>query len=147
MPHDYNKEAFRRIGNDSSNPLGAVYCSLVVLELAIKDHFYTPGNANSWKTGHRIIDWLTTDLGESSLGPQLKNELFTLHCTDKNGNEANVDANKYPDLRYLRHEQDFPGTSTDEQDSPGTSTDAGLREVMDIIQDIRDRLRTRGIIV
>jgi hypothetical protein len=135
MPHDYNKEAFGRIGNDSSNPLCAVYCSLVVLELAIKDYFYTPDNANSWKTGHSIVQWLT-NLDESSLGSQLENKLFALRCTDINGDEARVKANKYPDLRYLRHEQDFPGTSTD----------AGLRDVMDIIQDIQVRLKMRGII-
>ena len=137
MPHDYNKEAFGRIGNDSNNPLCAVYCSLVVLELAIKDHFYTPGNPDSWKTGHRIIHWLTDNLNESSLGTQLDNKLAALCCTDKNGNETMVDANKYPDLRYLRHEQDFAGTSTD----------AELREVMDIIQDIQAHLRMKGIIV
>lgn len=136
MPHDYNKEAFRRIGNDSSNPLCAVYCSLVVLELAIKDHFYAQVNPGSWKTGHRIIDWLTSDLNESSLGNQLDNKLAALHCTDRNGDQAMVSPNRYPDLRYLRHEQDFPGTSTD----------AGLRDVMDIIQDIQDRLRMKGII-
>jgi hypothetical protein len=78
MPHDYNKEAFGRIGNDSSNPLCAVYCSLVVLELAIKDYFYAQVNPGSWKTGHRIIDWLTSDLNESSLGSQLDNKLAAL---------------------------------------------------------------------
>ena len=137
MPHDYNKEAFGRIGNDSSNHLCAVYCSLVVLELAIKDYFYAQVNPGSWKTGHRIIDWLTSDLNESSLGSQLDNKLAALRCTDKNGNEASVNPNLYPDLRYLRHKQDFLGTSTDSE----------LREVMDIIQYIQDHLRMKGIIV
>ena len=135
MPHDYNKEAFGRIGNDSSNPLCAVYCSLVVLELAIKDYLHQKDN--QWKNGHRIIDWLTHDLQESSLGVQLQDELAKLYCTDKNGNGTMIDANKYPDLRYLRHEQDFPGTSTDD----------GLKDVMYIINDIKNSLRNKGTIV
>jgi len=109
-----------------------LYCSLVVLELSIKDHLYKSG---SWRKGHRIIDWLTTDLGETSLGTQLDSKLSASCCTCINGTEVNVSADRYPDIRYLRHENDFPGKSTDTQ----------LKEVLDIIKDIRISLASKGI--
>ncbi|MFN7348921.1 MAG: hypothetical protein ACK5S7_08205, partial [Dolichospermum sp.] len=124
MPHSYNKNSFQVGGSNFSNPLLCLYCSLVVLELSIKDHFHQSG---SWKTGHRIIDWLTNDLCETSLGSQLDSKLSALYCTHRDGTEVNVDANRYPDIRYLRHETDFPGKSTDTQ----------LQEALEIIKDIR----------
>jgi hypothetical protein len=132
MPHSYNKQSFKAGESNPSNPLLCLYCSLVVLELAIKDHFHQSG---SWKRGHFIIDWLTTDLGETSLGRQLESKLSALYCAHKDGSEVNVDANRYPDIRYLRHEIDFPGKSTDSQ----------LKEAVEIIKDIKTSLISRGI--
>jgi hypothetical protein len=132
MPHSYNKNSFQVGGSNFSNPLLCLYCSLVVLELSIKDHFHQSG---SWKTGHRIIDWLTNDLCETSLGSQLDSKLSALYCTHRDGTEVNVDANRYPDIRYLRHETDFPGKSTDTQ----------LQEALEIIKDIRTSLISKGI--
>jgi hypothetical protein len=132
MPHSYNQQSFQIGASNSSNPLLCLYCSLVVLELSIKDHLYKSG---SWRKGHRIIDWLTTDLGETSLGTQLDSKLSALCCTCINGTEVNVSADRYPDIRYLRHENDFPGKSTDTQ----------LKEVLDIIKDIRISLASKGI--
>lgn len=132
MPHSYNQRSFKVGESNPSNPLLCLYCSLVVLELAIKDHFHQSG---SWKTGHCIIDWLTSDLGETSLGTQLESKLSALYCTHRDGSEVNVDANRYPDIRYLRHEIDFAGKSTDRQ----------LTEALDIIKDIKISLISRGI--
>jgi hypothetical protein len=132
MPHSYNKNSFQVGGSNFSNPLLCLYCSLVVLELSIKDHFHQSG---SWKTGHHIIDWLTNDLCETSLGSQLDSKLSALYCTHRDGTEVNVDANRYPDIRYLRHETDFPGKSTDTQ----------LQEALEIIKDIRTSLISKGI--
>jgi hypothetical protein len=132
MPHSYNQQSFKTGTSDSSNPLLCLYCSLIVLELSIKDHLHRSG---SWKTGHSIIDWLTNELGETSLGTQLESKLSALYCTHKNGSEVNVDANRYPDIRYLRHETDFPGKSTDDQ----------LKEALEIIKDIRTSLTSKGI--
>jgi hypothetical protein len=132
MPHSYNKNSFQVGGSNFSNPLLCLYCSLVVLELSIKDHFHQSG---SWKTGHRIIDWLSNDLCETSLGSQLDSKLSALYCTHRDGTEVNVDANRYPDIRYLRHETDFPGKSTDTQ----------LQEALEIIKDIRTSLISKGI--
>ncbi|MHC0068783.1 hypothetical protein ACWATR_38985 [Nostoc sp. UIC 10890] len=132
MPHSYNQKSFQVGGSNPSNPLLCLYCSLVVLELSIKDHLSQFG---SWKTGHCIIDWLTTELGETSLGTQLESKLSALYCTHRNGSEVKVDANRYPDIRYLRHEADFPGKSTDNQ----------LKEALEIIKDIRTSLISKGI--
>lgn len=132
MPHSYNQQSFKIGESNPSNPLLCLYCSLIVLELAIKDHFHQSG---SWRMGHRIIDWLTTDLGETSLGTQLESKLSVLYCTYRDGSEVNVDANRYPDIRYLRHETDFPGKSTDSQ----------LKEALEIIKDIKTSLINRGI--
>lgn len=132
MPHTYNIRAFRNATLSVSNPLLCLYCSLVELELAIKDHLQP---SSGWKNGHRIIDWLTHDLGESSLGMQLSTKLSILYCTNRNGLETNVQANQYPDLRYLRHEIDFSSKSTDVQ----------LEEVLDILRDIKRNLRIKGL--
>jgi hypothetical protein len=132
MPHSYNQQSFKLGMANQSNPLLCLYCSLVVLELAIKDHFRQSG---SWKRGHCIIDWLTNDLGETSLGTQLESKLSPLYCTHRDGSEVNVDANRYPDIRYLRHETDFLGKSTDNQ----------LKEALEIIKDIKTSLISRGI--
>ena len=134
MPHSYNRQSFQVGGSDRSNPLLCLYCSLVVLELSIKDHFHQSG---SWKKGHFIIDWLTNDLGETSLGQQLQIKLSALYCTHKDGTEVNVDPNRYPAIRYLRHETDFTGKSTDAQ----------LTEALDLIKDIRSHLRNQGIVL
>ena len=133
MPHTYNIRAFKNAALGISNPLLRLYCSLVELELAIKDHLQQQPSG-SWKNGHRVTVWLT-DLGESSLSTQLSTQLSVLYCTNKNGDEANVQATQYPDLRYLRHETDFPFKSTDAQ----------LNDALSIVRDIKIRLRGRGL--
>lgn len=132
MRHSYNQQSFQIGASNSSNPLLCLYCSLVVLELSIKDHLHQSG---SWRKGHSIIDWLTNELGETSLGTQLDSKLSALYCTCRDGTEVNVEANRYPDIRYLRHENDFPGKSTDDQ----------LKEALEIIKDIRTSLTNKGI--
>jgi hypothetical protein len=128
MPHAYNRAAFTT-GADSSNCLLSLYCSLVALELAIKDHLNPP-----WKKGHTIITWVN-DLGETSLAQQLRSQLGVLRCTDITGNAVPVDGDNYPGIRYIRHEGDFPGTSTDTQ----------IRDALETIRDIKTSLRTKGV--
>lgn len=134
MPPRYNQKSFQAGRSDSSDLLLCLYCSLVELELAIKEYyFHQPGG--KWTDGHCIIDWLT-DLGEASLGKQLKDELEDLYCTNRKGSQTKVKANKYPDIRYLRHEKDFPGESTDHQ----------LKEALGFVRDIRISLiNNKGI--
>ena len=108
MAHNFNRAAFDT-GRVAGSPLLALYCSLVVVELALKDR------KPAWESGHRVQQLLNelNDAGLTALTFQLANQLQTLKCTDKNGNDCAVAADRYPDLRYLRHETDFPGSSTD----------------------------------
>lgn len=131
MRHTYNKAAFTS-GAISTNSLLSLYCSLVVLELALKEHLYQ--TSPNWKTGHRIIDWLN-ELGETSLSMQLSTKLSALYCTALSGTEVSVRPDKYPDIRYIRHESDFPGKSTDTQ----------IKDALDIIKDIRTSLIAKGV--
>lgn len=133
MRHSYNKLSFNVAATDHSNLLLSLYCSLVVLELTIKEHIHQ--SSGSWTGGHNIIDWLTNDLAESSLGLQLSTKLSALYCTSRSGSDIPVDATRYPDIRYLQHETDFLGKSTDNQ----------IQEALDIVNDIKTRLMTRGI--
>ena len=129
MPHAYNRVAFQSLAA-GSNVLLCLYCSLVALELGIKDHFAGAG----WRNGHRIVDWIS-ELGETALSVQLANELGALMCTARDGNAAPVVGNSYPDLRYLRHASDFAGSTTDAQ----------IQQALGVLTDIRNALVGRGV--
>ncbi len=129
MPHSYNRAAFQGLA-PGSNILLRLYCTLVALELSIKDHFAGAG----WRNGHRIVDWVT-ELGEAALAVQLSNRLGALMCTASDGNAAPVGGNSYPDLRYLRHTTDFAGTSTDAQ----------IQQALEILADVRTALTGNGV--
>src|SRR5205823_1628344 len=129
MPHTYNRAAFHSLP-PGSNILLRLYCSLVALELSIKDHFAGAG----WRSGHRIIDWVN-ELGEAALAVQLSDRLGDLQCTARDGNAAPVEGNSYPDVRYLQHVSDFAGTSTDAQ----------IQQAIDVIADLRTALTGRGV--
>src|ERR1051326_8003550 len=128
MPHAYNKKAFAA-GRSSGQSLLALYCSLVVLEIALKDHSYPP-----WQGGHRVVDMVSA-AGEAALSVQLSGRLSALLCTAVDGTPAPVDANKYPDLRYLRHMTDFAGGSTDLQ----------VQDALAIVSDVEQALRAKGV--
>lgn len=130
MPHNYNRTAFQS-GSTAASPLLALYCSLVDLELALKNHFWGTG----WRRGHLLIAWVT-EVGEAALATNLDNCLAALHCTTLTGGQSIVSGNSYPDLRYLRHDNDFAGTSTDAQ----------LQAALQAVRDINAALRTLGII-
>lgn len=130
MPHTYNRDAFRA-GATSGSLLLNLYTSLVVIELAIKDHVLPR------PSGHKVADWIGNDFGESALSVQLRNKLGAIYCTDSRGDEATVDANGYPDLRYIRHEVDYPKKSTDAQ----------LNAALQVVHDIQVALRGKGVAV
>jgi len=110
----------------------ALYCSLVIIELGLKDQ-RTP-----WPQGHAVQRWLNelNDAGLNSFTYQLATELQSLTCTDRSGSEAQVALDHYPDLRYLRHETDFPGRSTD----------ANIGRALAIVEQIRAELQRKGIV-
>lgn len=127
----FSRAAFEN-GRTSGSPLLSLYCSLVVIELALKDSL-TP-----WRTGHTVQQWLTelNDAGLAALTYQLANQMQTLTCTDRLGQESVVDINHYPDLRYLQHEIDYPGKTTD----------ASIARALQILGDIWTVLQAKGVL-
>jgi hypothetical protein len=131
MPHSFNRTAFDA-GRVSGNALLDLYCSLVCIEIALKDR------SNPWKKGHLLAQWLAAegDAGLTSLTQQLVTGLAAMKCTDRDGNSSGVRLDAFPDLRYLRYVTDFPGESTDTQ----------LQACVTLVRDIEAVLRGKGIL-
>lgn len=133
MPHAYNRQSFMAASN-CGKPLLEVYAKLVVVELALKDH------SVEWCRGHDIPGMLTTLAsavdGINSLSMQLTTALNRQPCTDKGGTASTVSASRYPDLRYLRHEDDF---------GAGMAKDSDLLQLVQVIDDVIEQLRKGGI--
>ena len=130
MAHKYNVSAFQQ-GATSTHPLLRLYCSLVVLELALKDsEAVWPGHV-----GHDVPT-LLADVGETALSVQLQGRLAALKCTARSGAEAPVSASNYAHIRYLRHESDFPGAATD----------VDVEATLSIIGDVMVALRGRNLV-
>ena len=131
MPPHFNRLAFEA-GRTAGSPLLALYSVLVILELALKD------GKTPWPKGHLVQQWLgeLNDAGLTAMTYQLANELQSLTCTDRSGGEAPVALDRYPDLRYLRHETDYPGKSTD----------ANIAQALAVAEQIRGLLQQRGVL-
>jgi hypothetical protein len=138
MPHIYNRRAFGSVVRyvfgpaDDDDPLRllALYCALVRLELALKDH-----DASFRRKGHDVCGMLENLGIATALVVQLRTRLQTLQCVRLDGGSGTVRPDRYPDLRYLRHASDFPGESTTQQ----------LEHALDVLRDIEDELTSRGI--
>jgi hypothetical protein len=85
-----------------------------------------------------ISQWLTelADAGLTSLTQQLSTCMQRLFCTDKSGARSCASIDSYPDVRYLLHETDDPGTSTDQD----------VSNCLTLIRDIETVLNQRGIL-
>lgn len=129
MSHSYNRRVFSQLIN-FSEPLIALYSSLVRLELTLKDH-----DPSFFNLGHKITTMLDRVGVNSSYVEQLKNSLTALTCTSKSNMAISVDYNNFPTMRYLRHIEDFAGTSTDTQ----------LIQLLGILRDIELELKTKGV--
>jgi hypothetical protein len=130
MPHSYNRTAFA-VGRAAASELVSLYSFLISIELALKDR------AASWMQGHFLAQWLTgeADPGLTSLTQQLASALNLLKCTDRSGGSSGIRLDAYPDLRYLRHESDFPGESSTAQ----------LQTCLTLVRDIETVLKGKGI--
>jgi hypothetical protein len=130
MSHAVNRNAFLSAAG-CGHPLLSAYGLLVATELGLKDH------AAIWQGGHNVPKMLDAhnDPGLTALGAQLRTELAAIPCTDLRGNPAPVAVNRYPDLRYTRHAEDFVG---------GT-TDPDLQKLVQTVQDIILQLRAKGV--
>lgn len=131
MPHSFSRSAFEA-GRFSPNTLLSLYCSLVVIELSLKD------SQVPWRRGHSIGQWLTelADAGLTSLTQQLSTRMQVLSCTAVNGSSSWVKIDSYPDVRYLLHESDG---------GAGTSTDQNISDCLALIRDIETVLDQQGI--
>jgi hypothetical protein len=109
MSHAYNRTAFES-GRMSTNPLLSLYCSLLIVELALKDARFAA--SAQWERSHNVLVWITEiqDPVLNSLATQMATALARIKCTLKDGSEGTVSPQMYPSVRYLRHESDFAGT-------------------------------------
>ena len=132
MPHAINRKAFLSI-NNPDEPLVTAYCQLVATELALKDH------AAQWPSGHDLLQLLNNlnDPGLVSLGASLRTELSAVPCTTIKGDTAMVRPDRYPELRYTQHQNDYTGGATDEQ----------LRNIVQIVEDVIKQLRYSGVTI
>ncbi|MBM9499216.1 hypothetical protein JWG44_02980 [Leptospira sp. 201903071] len=129
--HKYNVQSFLEGTPDRILP--KLYEKLIGIEIALKDRMSA---TEGWKSGHRIIEWIANEI-DGSLSIQLKSDLEKLLCTDQNGNQAMMDPNKYPGIRYLRHESDFTG---------GSKT-LDLDKAMETANSIITHMRQKGSLV
>lgn len=126
MAHRYNLSAFQ-VGAASTQPLLRLYCALVVVELALKD------SSPTWPAHGHDVPALLADAGEAALSVQLQGKLGALKCTTQKGAQAPVSAANYAHIRYLRHENDYPGTVKD------SDLDAVLAVISDIMLVLRGK--------
>lgn len=128
--HKFNRAAF--FGLNASSPLVKLYLRLVALEMALKDT-----DPSNYSLGHDVIQMVQNrnDPALSALATALHAALAGLHCTDRRGRPATVSPAKYPDLRYLRHDSDFPGTTTD----------GALATALQALEDLITELARHGV--
>lgn len=116
MGHATNVKIFAAASVPTSHgALGACYCKLVTIELALKHATRTPG-------GHDIPTLLvkatigknTTIAGNANnLAASLTTDLGKITVSSANGSVANARGKAYPDIRYTRFQVDgWPGPAT-----------------------------------
>jgi hypothetical protein len=144
MPYGYNRNAFRDGPNASSPVLLRTYCSLVALELGLKDFLGLSETAAN--AGHDLPDLLNrvkerdrrTCSSLNSIQTQLRRQLTSIRCQGRGGAAQSIPASSYPHLRYMRHESDWPSDA---------STDSQLHTVLSTVQKLTSSLAHYGIIV
>jgi hypothetical protein len=128
--YDYNRIAFRE-ASKLSNPLIAVYASMVHLELALKTH-----DSNLHMHKHDVCRMLAGFGCVTSLVLQLKNRLRSLRCMNIDGKVDHVAYHNYPAIRYLRHTHDHASDASDDHD---------LKKIVVILQDIKKKLEKEPV--
>lgn len=142
MPYSYNRSAFRAGTADSLPILLRTYCSLVALELGLKDALGlkgSPGNA-----GHDLPDLLNQvkDRNKrargtiSSIQTQLRDRLTSIRCQGRAGLPQSIPATSYPHIRYMRHTDDWPSDA---------SADSELHAVLSTVRKLISSLAHYGI--
>jgi hypothetical protein len=113
MPSTYNLTSFRTVCEDATAPsLVRAYCGLMVIELAVKDLLNCHGLKHDLQ---RMLQLLGRDhepakqnrAALNSLTSQLSNLLSALPCQSISNTVTAVRPAAFPDLRYVRHEDDW----------------------------------------
>lgn len=123
MSYSYNRTAFRSATTSTLPPLVRAYAMLVTLELSLKEAL--PKRGLNCPRNHDVPEMLrrlsTTLSGAQkanlkSLSVALRSTISYLWCDDVSGNPSRVAASAYPNIRYLRHVQDWPASASSEAD-------------------------------
>ena len=142
MAYSYNRKAFHAGGNASLPILLKTYCSLVALELGLKD--FLGLSESSGNAGHDLPDLLNqvkqrerrTRASVNSIQTQLRNQLTSIRCQGRAGFAQSIPAQSYPHLRYMRHQNDW---------SSDSSTDNQLHAVLSTVLKLTSSLSQHGI--
>lgn len=123
MAYSYNRTAFRSATTSTFPLLLRAYAMLVTLELSLKE--ILPARSLNCPRNHDVPEMLrrlsTTLPGAhkanlKSLSVALRSAISYLWCEDVSGNPSHVPASVYPNIRYLRHVQDWPASASSEAD-------------------------------
>lgn len=144
MTYAFNRSQFLQIcggGGTAIPPLAVAYCSLVLIELSLKDHLrLVSGTGNGGHDLPTLMNQLGTGLRGAdkgtcnSLSTQLQNALSRMWCQGRQGRPQRVPSHSYPYIRYLRHVSGWPADR---------STDADLAHLISVIASIRHFLAAR----
>ncbi|MDC0749220.1 hypothetical protein [Polyangium mundeleinium] len=94
-------------------------------------------DSTNYAEGHDVIEMVNkrSDPALTSLATALDTTLRKLWCSHRDGTPRQVNSKKYPDIRYLRHEFDYTGTTTD--------TD--LMAALDALESLWEEFRKKGL--
>lgn len=137
MAHHYSRRVFGQAR--TITPLLECYTSLVAIELTLKDEL------NSINGKHDVVMLTATFLGKFPNSPRalrtqinniekakadLERRLKHIHFTGSKG-QPDSDAKQYPNLRYIHHVSEWPGTTTDTQLTELRTAVRSLRRELD----------------
>lgn len=128
--HRFNRAIFFTV--DGAAPLLRLYARLIALELTLKDE-----NPDNYQRAHDVVQ-MVQDRGDAALTTlayALNAALGALHCTNRTGGTAKVSPKIYPGIRYLLHENDYPGTTKD----------ADLALALLALEDLLAELKRQGV--
>jgi hypothetical protein len=142
MAYTYNRNAFKAGRAESLPILLRTYCSLVALELGLKDVLGLPESPDN--AGHDLPDLLNQLKKQNKratpsincIQTQLRNQLTAIRCQGIRGMAQSVPAQSYPHIRYMRHSTDWQSDS---------STDHQLRVVLSTVGKLVSSLTHYGI--
>jgi len=136
MAHARNRAAFANL--DGKEPGFRLYCSLVALELCLKDA--TPTHIRlRHQVGNMIRESWPKESAIQAALLAFEHTLGALVCTGPRGTPLHVRSDAYPDLRYLRHSEDFQGNHA------SSSSQASVQDTLMTFQSLLSELKNRGL--